>query len=306
MDEFELIELIRSRIGAGRPSPEGIGDDGAVLRPDDGRCVVLDSMVEGVHFRLDWSSWADVAHKLLARNLSDIQAMGAEPTTFLLGLVLNDASAVPAFAEGMASAVASLCPGVVCVGGDTTRTPGPAMLTMTMLGRHDGPVLGRACARAGDRVWVQGPLGWAAAGLHALSHGYADAPDAARFVAAHRRPMPRPVRWPDASATPDFSPACIDVSDGLYADLLHIAHASGVAIEIDAPLPGRQELDAFAATAAGDPDAWQWFGGDDYVKIVCSRQRPLGEWFPIGSVFNESPGLTGLIPATSGGYRHFS
>lgn len=306
MDEFALIELIRTRIGQGRTTPEGIGDDGALLRPEDGRCVVLDSMVEGVHFRLDWSSWADVAHKLLARNLSDIQAMGAEPTAFLLGLVLNDPAVVPAFADGMADAVARLCPGVACIGGDTTRTPGPSMLTMTMLGRHDGPVLGRACARAGDRVWVQAPLGWAAAGLHALTHGHTDLPEAAPFIAAHRRPSPSAVRWPETSPSAEFSAACIDVSDGLHADLLHIAHASGVAIEIDAPLPGRSELDAFAAVVSGDADAWQWFGGDDYVKVVCSRDRPLGEWFPIDSVFNESPRLTGLIPATSGGYRHFS
>jgi thiamine-monophosphate kinase len=301
MDEFTLIESIRTRVGNQRTSPHGIGDDGAVLLAEDGRCVVLDAMVEGVHFRPEWSSWHDVAHKLLARNVSDVQAMGAEPTAFLLGLVLNNPAIVPELADGLVAAVDALCPGVTCVGGDTTRTPGPSSLTMTMFGRLDGPVRGRACARPGDSIFVQGPIGWAAAGLHALSAGVGDSGVAAPFVAAHRRPHPVPIRF--ANTVPRA--ACIDISDGLYADLMHIAQASGVRMHIDAPVPGVDALLEFARVAGGDPAAWQWHGGDDYTKVVCAPEQPCGEWFRVGTVLNESPGLTGLIPEASGGYRHF-
>jgi thiamine-monophosphate kinase len=330
--EFELIDDIRRTLGGNRQGPHGIGHDGVLLMPDDGTCVVLDSMVEHIHFERHFSSWQDVGYKLVARNVSDIHAMGATPTAFLLALVLPEHALGAPLVAGIRQAVAALCPDAACIGGDTTRSPGPAMLSMTMFGRLAGTPWSRASASPGDGVYLQAPTGWAAAGLALLQHqvgthalpnplpnpvpdpsrsttgshlpdSLADA--ATRAIAHHRRPPIRPVQF--SGGAPDRV-ACIDVSDGLAADLLHICRASGVTIDIE-HLPADPSLDALARAVGASADPWRWSGGDDYAKVVCAPCAPIDAdgrpWPQIGRVFAGPARLTGAVPADSEGFRHF-
>lgn len=326
--EFELIDDIRRTLGGHRQGLHTIGHDGVLLMPDDGHCVVLDSMVEHVHFERHFSSWQDVGYKLVARNVSDIHAMGATPTAFLLALVLPEPGLGAPIVAGIRQAVAALCPTAACIGGDTTRSPGPAMLSMTMFGRVCGSTWSRASASPGDGVYLQAPTGWAAAGLALLKHQVgthalnippsesADSPvnghlpDAlanagARAIAHHRRPPIQPVHFTGA---PPNRVGCIDVSDGLAADLLHICQASSVTIDLHT-LPADPELDLLARAIGATADPWRWSGGDDYVKVVCASESPVGPdgqpWMQIGRVLAGPARLTGAVPADSEGFRHF-
>jgi thiamine-monophosphate kinase len=157
LDEHAVIERLTRRLSIGRSGLWSVGDDGARLAAED-RLVVTDAMVQGRHFDLRWSSWSDVGFKLLARNVSDIFAMGGRPTAMLLTLALPSdlsAAALDAFAEGLEAASACWC-NPVLIGGDTTSVEGPAVLTLTLFGKPGPRLLARSGGRAGDRLWVDG------------------------------------------------------------------------------------------------------------------------------------------------------
>ena len=221
---------------AGPLTSVGIGDDAAVVGAPSGSVVAaVDLLLEGRHFRRDWSSAYDIGVKAAARSLADIAAMGAVNTALLVALAVP--GTLPArwpleLADGLAAEAARAGAGIV--GGDTARADS-VLLSVTALGDLAGrpPVL-RSGARPGDVIAVAGPLGRSAAGLALLSAGVAvdAAPERGPgLIAAHRRPSPPYEAGPEAAAL--GATAMIDVSDGLLADLGHVADASGVALDLD-------------------------------------------------------------------------
>jgi thiamine-monophosphate kinase len=299
--EFGVIARIVARSGAAALAEVGPGDDAAVLRAPDGRVVACtDVLVEGRHFRRDWSSAEDVGHKAAAANLADIAAMGAVPTALLVGLACP-ADTPAAWLEGVATGMAQECApfGAAVVGGDTSACAPDSrsvVLSVTALGdlRGRAPVT-RSGARPGDVVAVAGRLGWSACGLAVLRRGFT-APAAA--VAAHRRPDPPYAAGPaaaDAGAT-----SMCDTSDGLLADAGHLAADSGVVIDLDravlqqvfvtGPLP------QVAAALGGDPLVWVLTGGEDHALVAtfpADVEVPAG-WTTIGGVHEargDGPGV---------------
>jgi thiamine-monophosphate kinase len=235
----------------------GPGDDAAVVAAPDGRVVVTtDLLVEGRHFRQEWSTAYDVGRRAAAQNLADVAAMGAVPTALVVGLGCPPALPV-AWAEQLADGLSdeAALVGASVVGGDVVGSA-EVTVAVTALGslRGRAPVL-RSGARAGDIVVVAGRLGWSAAGLARLRAGGTEGP----LVAAFRRPEPPYAAGPalaGAGAT-----AMIDVSDGLLADLGHVAAASGVAIDVS--LSALRPLGA-----AGGSDADVLTGGEDHALVA--------------------------------------
>jgi thiamine-monophosphate kinase len=219
-------------------------------------------LVDGRHFRRDWSSPYDIGRKAAAQNMADVAAMGAVPTALLVGLAAPpDLAAFWAerFADGLRDECDLVGAGVV--GGDTVRGD-ELLVAITALGDLQGrsPTL-RSGARPGDIVAFAGRLGWAAAGLSALRKGFRT-PKA--VVDAHRRPEPPYGAGPaaaDAGAT-----SLIDVSDGLVGDLGHVARASGVRIEISrSGLEIAGPVREVAAALGVDPYEWVLAGGEDHA-----------------------------------------
>ena len=251
------------------PGALNLLDDAALLQPPAGRELVLaaDAMVEGIHF-LPGDPPDTVGAKLLRVNLSDLAAMGADPLAYLMTVSAprhTPDAWFAAFAAGLAADQARF--GVTLLGGDTTATPGPLTLSLTILGHvAPGAAIRRAGAVPGDEVWVTGTIGDGALGLAALRGAVPD-PDGA-LARRYRLPEPRL-----GVARPDLVHACLDVSDGLVQDLGHLCRAAGIGAEIEAaavPL-------APAAHDAGT--AWLetcLTGGDDYelLMAVPSQQAP--------------------------------
>lgn len=282
MGEFDLIDLIRARCAVQRADVRlGIGDDAALLAPPAGHelAVSTDTLVAGVHFPFATPAH-DLGWKALAVNLSDLAAMGATPAWALLSLTLPDAGRdfVGAFADGFGELAAQH--GVALVGGDTTR--GPLAVGVTVHGFvAPGRALRRDGARPGDLVFVTGTLGDAAGGLRCLDR--ADAQASRLFNAAAdtretlvgrlNRPAPRVAA---GAALRDLASACIDVSDGLLADLGHIAVQSNAGIELDADaLPASSAL--LALFERDERLVLQATGGDDYELAFCVPPEKAGE-----------------------------
>ncbi len=252
--EFGLIAALSARLPAGPRTLVGIGDDAAVLAAPDGRVVATtDFLLEGRHFRRDWSGAADVGHKAAARSLADLAAMGAEPSALLVALAAP-ADLALGWARELAGGLAAECAraGASVIGGDTARADS-VLLAVTGLGDLAGraPVR-RSGAAPGDLVAVAGPLGHAAAGLALLSAGIRGAPLVAPLISAQLRPAPPYQAGPQAADL--GATAMIDVSDGLLADLGHVAAASGARIDLDSAAlrPGEDlRTAARAVTGAG-------------------------------------------------------
>lgn len=287
----------------------GPGDDSAVLSTSDGRVVAsTDLLIENRHFRRDWSTGNDVGRKAAARNFADIVAMGARPTALLVGLAVP-ASLELSWVDGLVSGFAEECGevGAAVVGGDVSEAD-TVMLAVTALGDLDGldPVL-QSGARSGDVVAVCGRLGWAAAGYAVLSRGFRSP---VQVVNAHRRPEPPYAAGPEAARA--GATAMTDVSDGLLADLGHIASASAVRIELrgDALAPGAKLRDVGSALNV-DPLTWVLTGGDDYALAATfpnGAALPAG-WTVIGLVREgEGVRVDGLRWGDGGGeagHAHF-
>lgn len=268
LGEFELIERYLSRLGAGRDDVAlGVGDDAALLRPPSGLELAwsTDTIVAGVHFPADLPP-EDVGYRSLAVNLSDLAAMGAEPAWALLALTVPraDEEWVRGFALGLHGLAREH--GMAVVGGDTTR--GPLSVTVTVLGCVPaGQALRRHGARIGDGVWVSGAPGDAAAGLAALS-GRLDGPPGilAPLIDRFRRPQPRVAL---GLVLRGVASACIDVSDGLAADLGKLCAASGVGASLDTT---RLPLSAAMRGAMEPARAHRCAlaGGDDYELVFTA------------------------------------
>ena len=305
--EFGLISRVVSRLGSpGRAVLVGPGDDAALVVAPDGRIVAsVDLLIEGRHFRRDWAEPADIGRRAAAANMADISAMGGTATALLVGLAAPpDLQA--AWAEELAGGLAeeAALVGASVVGGDTTSAA-TIMISVTALGDLEGidPVL-RSGARPGDVVALAGRVGYAAAGYTVLSRGFRT-PKV--LVDAYRRPQV-PYALGPAGARAGAT-AMIDISDGLVADLGHIAAASGVCIEISKNhfLVPEQMRDAARALGV---DAYQWLlaGGDDHALAATfppSAQLPQG-WRAIGSVSaGEGVIVDGKRWVGSPGWDHF-
>jgi thiamine-monophosphate kinase len=308
LGEFGLI----TRITAGRGLPPatflGPGDDAAVLAAADGRVVVTtDMLVEGVHFRLDWSTPHQVGRKAIAASLADVVAMGAVPTALVVGLAVpgnTPVSTVDGLVAGMWEEAGRVGAGIV--GGDVVSSA-EIVVSVTALGDLQGraPVT-RSGAQAGDVLGLCGRLGWSAAGLAVLRRGFRSP---LAVVGAHRVPEPPYGAGPQAAAA--GATAMIDVSDGLLADAGHLAAASGVGIDIDsATVPIASRLVEVASALGADVQHWVLTGGEDHALLASFPAEialPAG-WTVLG-VVAEGHGVTvdgrpyDVLPA---GWEHFS
>jgi thiamine-monophosphate kinase len=276
LGEFGLLaELERRGLARGQDA------EGAVLA--DGLVVTQDALVEGVHFRRDWTSWRDLGYKAAAVNLSDLAALGAEPEALLVVLALPpdlDLEAVVELYEGLGE------PGIPVVGGDTTRAE-TLVLAVTAVGRSER-VPGRAGAVPGDLLVVTGPLGGAAAGLHALRDGL-DGFD--ELVARHRRP---PLRLEEGRRLARVAHAVVDLSDGLAGDAARIAERSGCRIVLDPEsVPRAPRIEEVA-------DLPFWTLGEDYELLAAvspADAKALG--YPVVGRCQEGEGVE---PADPGGW----
>lgn len=289
--EFGLIQRFISGREQSPATLIGPGDDAAVLAAPDGRIVVTkDVLVEGVHFRSDWSSPHQVGRKAIAVNLSDILAMGAVPTGLLVGIGCAPETAISVvddLAAGMWEEAARV--GLGLAGGDMV-TATVLTISVTALGDLQGrdPVT-RSGARPGDVVAVAGRLGWAAAGLAVLGRGFRSP---VAVVGAQRVPEPPYAAGPLAAAAGATS--MVDTSDGLLADLGHVAEASEVAIDIRSELlEVPQRLTEVASALGTDPRHWVLTGGEDHALAATfpPDQALPEEWQVIGSV-SDGSGVT--------------
>jgi thiamine-monophosphate kinase len=274
LGEFGFIKRMRSWLPPSSPSTTvvGIGDDAAVVATRRSRLVAsADALVEGVHFRLDWSTAADVGFKAASVNVSDIAAMGAEPR-WLLVVVAAPADTTLEVLEGIYEGIAEAGAlyGTELVGGDTVRSS-EIVLAVTALGELDGEPMTRTGARPGDVLAVTGPLGRAAAGVNLLLSNdpkVVSPDDALACIDAHRRPIARVgegIRLRDAGVR-----TAIDVSDGLASDAIRLAEASGVGVEIDgARLPIAPEVAAVAQARGWDAAKIVLGGGEDLELLVA-------------------------------------
>ena len=277
MGEFELLARIRERLPA--PGPQvrrGSGDDAAIGVPGGATATSVDAVVEGVHFRRDQASLAQIGHKALATALSDLAAMGAEPgeAYVVLGKPADlDEDGCLELLDGMTALATAT--GTTLAGGDLTRAA-ELFLAITVVGHADSPELlvSRSGARPGDALVVTGELGGAAAGLQLLAaDARADPPGvgsslaSARMRARQLEPVPRLGAGRALGAA--GATAMIDISDGLGGDALHLAAASGVGLRIDAEaIPQEEGLQELAAAASQDPLELAVSGGEDYELLA--------------------------------------
>ncbi|MEF8981328.1 thiamine-phosphate kinase [Thiohalorhabdus sp.] len=320
--EFPLIESLFHRQ---RTLPEdvrtGIGDDAAVLAAagDDDWVAAVDTVTEGIH-AIPGDDAAAFGWKAVAVNVSDLAAMGATPRHALVAASLPTDLATEraeAVADGLHAALAEW--GVTLVGGDTVAARGgPLSLSVTLLGRAaKGASLRRSGARPGDTVYVTGTLGDSAAGLVLLSEPPSDWLGAYDWlVARHRRPRPPLVFGRGIAGA---ASAAIDVSDGLVADLGHIAAASQVGIELDADrLPLSAPMGEWAWAAGIDPERYALTGGEDFElaftaggdafeALQRAKYTTDTRFTVVGRVVAERPGAVfGPGVPADGGWEHFA
>ncbi|HWI43806.1 MAG TPA: thiamine-phosphate kinase [Nocardioides sp.] len=309
--EFGLIREIAGIVAGSAPGEDvlvGPGDDAAVLRVRKGHVVVsTDVIVEGRHFRRDWADAADVGHRAAAQNLSDINAMGGRAQWLTVGLAAP--ADLPAqwaldFTRGFAEECALVGAGLV--GGDLSRAD-QVVVSVTVIGACTvSPVL-RSGAAAGDVLALCGRQGWAAGGLAVLGRGFRSP---RVLVEAYRRPEPPYDAGPAAAEAGATS--MIDISDGLLAEVQHLAESSGVAIDVstagfDIPEP----LVAVGAAIGADPLQFILGGGDDHALLATfppDVALPDG-WTAIGAVSapGEGPAVTVDGASYDGptGWSHF-
>ena len=278
LGEFGLIEMlaqslpVADRAAAGLQL--GIGDDAAVWRPAAGEDVVItvDSLVEDIHFRLDWTDWERLGHKVLAVNISDLAAMGATPKLAVVSMGLRGDERV-ADLQACYRGLGALARrhGMTVAGGDIVRSPSATLFHVTALGEtRNRRALTCSGARPGDIIAVSGTLGASAAGLRLLALDRDDprrqAATADILIEAHLRPEPRVALG--HILLEHAASAAMDLSDGLLGDLPKILSASEVSGEIDA-----RRVPVAAALPALFPDDWLDLalrGGEDYELLFTA------------------------------------
>ena len=305
VDEFELIRRFFDRPVTAPGVVTGIGDDGTVLAPSPGRdqVQVIDTLVEGVHFPAGTSA-ADIGYRVVAVNLSDIAAMGANPRWMTLALTLSQADErwVADFADGLFEAAKEF--DVALVGGDMTRGDKVVATVHITADVEAGKALLRSQAKVGDTVFVTGTLGDAAAGLALLNRGEFDAFLVGRFLRPH-------ARVEIGRRLAGLASAAIDISDGLVGDLTKLLSASGVGGELDVErLPMSDAIKARFDKAERTRLALT--GGDDYE--LCFTAQPdavngIDDVTAIGRII-DGVGLTCrndgvVVEYDDSGYRHF-
>lgn len=308
--EFGLIARVTADLPPHAQVLLGPGDDAAVVAAPSGSVVIsTDVLVEGRHFRRDWSTALEIGRRAAAASLADIAAMGAVPTSVVVGFAAPadlPASWAIACTSGLRAEVESV--GAALVGGDVTSADA-VMISVTAIGDlEDRPAVVRSGARPGDVVAFAGRLGWAAAGLAVLSRGFRSPK---KLVDAHRVPEPPYALGPVAARSGATS--MIDVSDGLIADARHLAVASDAVLAIDSStIVVPDEIQAAASAYSLDPREWMLTGGDDHALLATF---PAGAALPdgftaIGSV--EAPGgrgagvsVDGHFVTVAGGHEHF-
>jgi thiamine-monophosphate kinase len=259
--EFDRIRKIIQELG---DRGAGLGDDCALIPTGDGALTLsTDVSVEGVHFRLDWISFADVGWRATAGALSDLAAEGAEPLGVLCAVTMPANAPESQLIEVMSGAgAAAASVGAPVLGGDLSSGPGWS-IAVTVIGRAPRPVT-RAGAQPGDGLWVTGTLGGSRAALEAWRRGAEPAPASRQRFA---RPEPRVAagRW----LARHGARAMIDLSDGLAGDAGHIAAASNVAVEVDlTSLPVADRVGAESAQLGISPGRFAAEGGEDFELLA--------------------------------------
>lgn len=292
--EAGVLALVTRILGQDGLPPDwiGPGDDAAVTSLPAGTHVLTtsDILVEEIHFRRHTTSPEDLGWKSLAVNVSDIHSMGGVPAWAIVSIALAADTPVAwleALYRGLADAARTY--GLPIVGGDTSGSPGPAVISITVVGHTDRPRL-RSDARPGDVLVASGPFGLSRAGLWALEHPRAPLAAEVRAEAerAHTRPeLPGPPR--ELAGLPRF--AMLDDSDGLGASCRLLAESSGVAVRLEAEqIPFDAVVAAIAAEADVDPLIWQLWGGEDYGLVAAippDAPVPAG-WAVLGGVASGS------------------
>jgi thiamine-monophosphate kinase len=292
--ERELIGRITARLP---PQPAwmivGIGDDAAVVEPGRNRVEVLtvDALIEGVHFDRAFTPPSAIGHRALAANLSDLAAMGATPRLALLSMALPPELPIDAF-DGIADGITALASAhrLHLAGGNLTRSPGPLMIDMTVMGTvKRRQALTRSGAQPGDEIYVSGSVGGAAAGLAMLrdmqdpavrrDRAQPSAVSVASCTTRYLRPEPR-VRLGMLLSRNRAATACMDLSDGLADAVRQMAEASALGAIVDAQaLPIDPDARDWFAGRGDDPVIAAIAGGDDYellAAVTPRRRRRLG------------------------------
>jgi thiamine-monophosphate kinase len=325
--EWDLINALSREFG---PAPEGvvlsIGDDCAAIEipGPDYLLWTVDTLVEGVHFDLAYTTLAQLGWKSLTVNLSDIAAMGGDPGPALLSLGWppdRDRSLALEFAAGLAQAAREY--GLAVIGGDTVASPGGLTITVTLTGRVPArQMLRRSGAEVGDLIFVTGPLGEAAAGLKILRQGL-ELPQELHEPLTEAQLRPRPqLRAGRLLAREGLATALIDTSDGIATDLYNICRASGVGARIPAAgLPVSPRVAAAAPHLGCDPLDLALFGGEDYLLLFTAKPAmaerlpaafsraglaaplPLGHIVPGDRVVLATP--AGEVDISGQGFDHF-
>ena len=284
--EWDLINALSREFG---PAPAGvilsIGDDCAAIEipGPDYLLWTVDTLVEGVHFDLAYTTLAQLGWKSLTVNLSDIAAMGGDPGSALLSLGWppdRDRREALAFAAGLAQAAREY--GVAVIGGDTVASPGGLIVTVTLTGRVPAhQMLRRAGAGIGDLIFVTGPLGEAAAGLKILRQGL-ELPQELKEALTEAQLRPRPqLRAGRLLAQEGLATAVIDTSDGIATDLYHICRASGVGARIPAAgVPVSPRVEAAAPYLGCNPLDLALFGGEDYLLLFTASPAVASALLP--------------------------
>lgn len=316
--EFDVIKQYFSKITNtinDSAIPLAIGDDAAIVSlPDDKELVICtDTLNEGVHFPIETSAY-NIAYKALMVNLSDIAAMGAEPKWFTLNVSLPSINKtwLESFSKGLADL--SLKYKLNLIGGDTTC--GPLSITITLAGHiNKNKALTRASAKIGDKVYVSGCTGEAAYGLACLSDPHSTLPTSAEyFISRLNKPT---ARIELGLSLLGIANACIDVSDGLLADIAHIVEASHCGVQLyseNIPVPDMGDIKQARQYALT--------GGDDYELVFTveeKKEQALNQLINetdlkitcIGEVVEEQElklldSSNNIINIDKLGYQHFS
>lgn len=293
LGEFALIDQITAGLELGGEVVLGPGDDAALIELGSGPLVTsIDVLVEGVHFRRDWSEAEHVGRKAVAVNVADIEAMGGRTVGLVMGFSapgdLESAWALD-FARGVRAECAAA--GVSLVGGDVTRSR-DVTISVTVFGvLGSARAVTRSGARPGDVVAMVGRLGWAAAGLVVLGRGFRSPRVVVEAQRVPQVPYGQGILAAEAGAT-----SMIDISDGLLGDLGHIADASQVIIDLrteafEIPEP----LQAVAAATGSNPLKLILTGGEDHALVATfGGELPAG-WTAIGTVKAVDNGEAGVL-----------
>nr|WP_027087634.1 thiamine-phosphate kinase [Cohnella panacarvi] len=340
MPPFDEFGLIRAWTEGRQAEPflasagvtVGIGDDAAVVAADTGTdwLLAVDTMVEQIHFKPDTMEDADIGYKALAANVSDIAAMGGVPKHALISVSVPpgwDAGRMERLYEGLYACADQY--GIAVVGGDTTSSPGHLVVAVTLIGCVEtGTAIRRSGARPGQFVFLTGPTGLSAGGLHGMlaqgdaAKGSARVPvPPKRLTDAHRRPQPSVKA---GRLLQGFASSLNDVSDGLASEAWEIADASGARLVLrETELPISGELAGYAGRCGCSALDWILYGGEDYVLLgtadlehEAELRRKFREerlpFFVIGFVEEGASGVELEMsngkrkPLLKRGYNHFA